>query len=78
MDRHGEPTSPELALVDPELRARLLAAESAKPEPARRRMHLPASVVTLMVFALAGTGAELLADPRTAELYLGGAASSAA
>jgi len=28
--------------------------------------------------ALAGTGAELLADPRTAELYLGGAASSAA
>ena len=28
--------------------------------------------------ALAGTGAELLADPQTAELYLGGAASSAA
>jgi hypothetical protein len=56
MDRHGEPISPELALVDPELRARLVAVEAPEPEPARRRRRLPASVVALMVFALAGTG----------------------
>jgi hypothetical protein len=52
----GEPISPELVLVDPDLRSRVLAAESQEPEPkpGRRRPRIPSGVATLAVFALAG------------------------
>jgi hypothetical protein len=52
----GEPISPELVLVDPDLRSRVLAARPAEPQPVHRPRRISSGMVTLAVFALAGIG----------------------